>query len=146
MPLEEEVRLVLVAHRPADLRLGDEHERRRERVARLREQHLVEVGERDDQANVVLRDERGKRRDVAGAVDARDERQVVGVVERGRHRVGVGGDGRRTGPAEGRDDIHALPGAGEEDGGHGRKRVLPAQYVQSKSAWRCVGEGGRSQR
>ena len=121
MALEEEVRLVLVAHRPADLGRRDEHERRRERVARLREEHLVEVGERDDQADVVLGDECRERGDVAGAVDARDERVVVGVVERGRERVGVGRDRRRAGAAEGRDDVHALPGAGEEDGGHGRE-------------------------
>jgi hypothetical protein len=54
VPLEEEMRLVLVAHRPADLRLGHEHERRRERLARLRQQHLVEVGQRHDQLHVVL--------------------------------------------------------------------------------------------
>ena len=99
-PLEEEVRVVLVADRPADLRLGHEHERGRERVALRGEQDLVEVGQRHDQAHVVLGDQRGERRDVAGTVDASDERVMVGVVERRRERVEVGRDGRRAGPAE----------------------------------------------
>ena len=80
---------------------------------------LVEVGERDDQLDVVLGDERRERGDVARVVDARDERVVVGVVERRRERVDVGGDRGRAGPAEGRDDVDALAGAGEEDRRHG---------------------------
>ena len=68
-----------------------------ERVAALREQLVVEVGERDDQADVVGEHEVAERIEVAGVVDARHERVAVGVVERRRERVDVGGDRRRAG-------------------------------------------------
>ena len=57
MLLEEGVGEVLVAHRLADLRLGHERQGGLEAAARAREQELVEVGERDDELDVVLLDE-----------------------------------------------------------------------------------------
>ena len=87
---------------------------------------MVEIGERDDQADVVLVDEPAQRGDVAGVVDPRHERMVVGVVERGRERVEVGRDGRRAGAPERRDDVDALPRAGEEDRSHRPRLALPA--------------------
>ena len=66
----------------------------------------------------MLGDEPRERVDVARVVDARDERAVVGVVERGRERVEVGGDRRRAGAAERADDVDALARAGEEHRGH----------------------------
>ena len=94
---------------------------RAERVARAREQLVVEVGQRHDQAHVVREHEVADRGEVAGVVDARHERVAVGVVERRRERVDVGRDRRRAGAPEGGDDVDALAGAGEEDGGHGRR-------------------------
>ena len=61
---------------------------------------MVEVRERDDQPRIVDGDQVAERSDVAEVVDARDERAVVGVVERGREGVDVGRDRRRTGAAE----------------------------------------------
>jgi hypothetical protein len=66
----------------------------------------------------VLGDDRRERVDVARVAHSRDERPVVGVVERGRERVEVGRDGRRAGPPEGAHDVDALPRAREEDGRH----------------------------
>ena len=43
------------------------------------------------------------------------------MVERGRERARVGGDRVRAGAPERRDDVHALPRAGEEHCGHGRR-------------------------
>ena len=59
--------------------------------------------------------------DVVRIVDARHERVRVGVVERGREPVDVGGDGARARALEGGDDVDALPCAREEDAGHGRR-------------------------
>ena len=88
----------------------------------LGEHQVVEVGERDDEPDVVLAATSSRSAgDVAGVVDARHERVAVGVVERGRERVDVGGDRRRAGPSEGGDDVDALPRAGEEDRGHGER-------------------------
>ena len=116
------MRRVLVAHRPAHLRLGNQSQRGRERVARLREKHLIEVGQRHHQLDVVLRNQGSERGDVARAVDARHQGECVRVVERRCHRVGIGGDRCRARAPEGRDDVDALPGAGEEDRSHGRQR------------------------
>ena len=69
--------------------------------------------------HVVLLDELRERRDVGRILDPRHEREVVRVPERGSERVEVGGDRRRARATEGRDDVDALPGAGEEDGCHG---------------------------
>jgi len=66
-------------------------------------------------------DERAERRDVARVVDPRDERVVVGVVERGRERVHVRRERPRARALEGRDDVDPLAGAGEEDAAHGRR-------------------------
>ena len=74
----------------------------------LGEQQVVEVGERDHQPHPVLADELLQRGEVAGVVDARNDRALVRVVERGRERVGVDRDRARAGPPEGGDDVDAL--------------------------------------
>ena len=79
---------------------------------------MVEIGQRDDQANVVQLDEVAERRDVAEVVDAGHERPAVGVVERGRELVDVDGDRGRAGLAKRGDDVNPLPGAREQDGRH----------------------------
>ena len=76
---------------------------------------MVEVGERDDEADAVLFDERRQRSDVAGVVDWRHERAPLRGVERGRELVDVGSNGRRAGLRERLDDVDALPGTGEEN-------------------------------
>ena len=72
--LEEAVRQVLVPDVAAHLGARWQHERRREVVAGRGDDLLVEIGQRHDQADVVLDHERGERRDVARVVDPRDER------------------------------------------------------------------------
>ena len=103
---------------------------------------MVEIGERNDQAHVVLGDELRERVDVARVVDPRRERAAVGVVERRRERVEVDRDRRRAGAGEGGDDVDALARAREEDRSHADERSR-RQLVQSKSVCRCVGEAGR---
>ena len=88
---------------------------------------MVEIGERDDQPDVVLVDEPVQEGDVAGIVDPRRDRVVVGVPEGRRQRIEVGRDGRRAGARERRDDVDALPRAGEEDRSHGREAYSPVQ-------------------
>ena len=83
---------------------------------------MVEVGERDHEPCLVRADELLQRREVTRIVDERNDRALVRVVERGRERVGVDGDRARAGTPKGGDDVDTLPGAGEEDGGQGRKR------------------------
>ena len=56
--------------------------------------------------------------DVAGVVDARDERLHVGVVQGRRQRVEIGRDRRRAGSPEGAHDVDALARAREEDADH----------------------------
>ena len=112
------MREVLVAQPLDDVGLGEQDERM-QLVACARERELVEVGERDDQLHVVALDELAKRRDVAGVVDTRDELEGVREIRRGREPVGVGGDRRRAGGAEGLDDVHPLAGTREENRGHG---------------------------
>ena len=119
-PLEGLVGQVLVAHLLGHAGRREE-QRRAEVVARGGEDHLVEIGERDDQVDVVLGDEPGQLGHIAGVVHAEDELVTVRVVEGGRERVGVRGNGRRAGPAERRDDVDALPRAGEEDRRHGER-------------------------
>ena len=118
--LEGLVGEVLVAHLLRHVRRRQE-ERCAELVTCAGEDQLVEIGERDDEVDAVLGDELRELRDVARIVDADDELVAVGVVERRRERVDVDGNGRRAGPAEGRDDVDALPCAGEEDRGHGER-------------------------
>ena len=117
---ERLVREVFVAHA-----LGHVGRREQEDGAELvacpREAQLVEVGERDDEVDAVLGHELRQLGHVAGVVHANDELVMVGVVERRRERVDVHGNGRRASPAEGRDDVHALPCTGEEDRRHGKR-------------------------
>lgn len=115
---EEGMRQVLVPHRQAHVGGRGEDESGREVVASGGHDPLVEVGERDDELHVVLDDEGGERRDVARVVDPRDDGPVVGVVERRRERVEIGGDGRRARPSERAHDVDALPCACEEDRRH----------------------------
>src|SRR6266542_1782305 len=56
------------------------------------EQTLVEVGERDDQADVVLLHELAQRRDVGRIVDPRRQHVEVGVIKGRREGARVHGD------------------------------------------------------
>ena len=111
---------VLVAHLLGDLG-GRQKNWCAELVARAGEHELVEIGERDDEVDAVLFDELCQLGHVAGVVDPYDELVAVRVVERRSEAVDVRCDRGRTRPAEGRDDVHALPGAGEEDRRHGER-------------------------
>ncbi len=119
--LEERVGDVLVAHRRAHVEGRCEQQRRLQRVPMAREDALVDVRHRHDEAHVVLGDEGSERRHVARIVDPGHERHVIGVVERGCEAVAVGCDRRRPRAAERGDDVDALTGAGEENCGHGRR-------------------------
>ncbi len=116
--LEEGVRQVLVAHRPAHLGCRGEDERGRQLLPARRDDLLVEVGERHDEPHVVLGDEPRQRRNVRRIVDPWHEGSVMSVVERRCERVEVGGDGGRARSPEGADDVDALAGAGEENRRH----------------------------
>ena len=115
------MREVLVAHLLDDVGRATGAPATAMLVAGAGEDQLVEVGERDDQVDVVLGDEGRELGDVARVVDAPDELVAIRVVERRRERVDVDRDCGRAGPAERRDDVDALAGAGEEDGGHGER-------------------------
>ena len=60
--------------------VGEKHDRA-ERVALLGQQQLIEVGERDDEPNVLLADQLLQRGHVPGIVDPRHDRSHVGVVD-----------------------------------------------------------------
>ena len=60
------MRLELVRHPVADVRVGEQHDRGLELLPRSREHGVVEVVQRDDEPHVVLADERDERWDVAG--------------------------------------------------------------------------------
>ena len=117
--LEERVREVLVAHRRTHLGRRREHERGREGGTVPRQNLLIEIGQRHDEADVVLGDEAGEGGNVAGVGDARNERHVIRVVERGSEPVEVRWRSSWRRPAERGHDVDALPGAGEENGSHG---------------------------
>ncbi len=134
MLLEEEVRGVLVLRTLDHLAGGEEDDRSVELGAVLREQNVIEVGQGDNEADVVRAHELAQRRQVAGVDDAGDDRVHVGVVERGRERVRVDRDRRRAGAAERRDDVDALAGAGEENGRHaGSLEQLPSPAASPRS-------------
>ena len=122
MLLEEQVGLVLVLGASDHLRSRQEHERSVELRSALGQEQVVEVGERDHEPCLVRADELLQGREVTRTVDERHDRALVRVVERRRKRVGVDGNRARAGTAEGGDDVDPLSGAGEEDGGQGRKR------------------------
>jgi len=113
---EQQVGLVLVVRGARDLGVGDERRQAPVR-ARLGEDLDVEVRERDDGTDPVLRAQRLERRDVAGIVDPRDGRAHLRGVLRGRERVRVGRDHGRV-LREGGHDVVALADAGEFDAGH----------------------------
>jgi hypothetical protein len=117
---EEQVREVLVAEALHGVGVRQQHEGA-ELVAGAGEDRLVEIGERDDQANVVRVDEAPQRRHVIGVVDPWDELVAIGVVERRGERVRVGRDRRRARAAERADDVDALSGAREENRRHERE-------------------------
>ena len=94
-------------------------------------------------------DEPPKHRHVLGVVDARDQHVRVGVIERGRQRVDVGGDRSRTRTAEGADDVDALSRTREEDGRHGGQysrngRLASAEAASTAAATRRTRGGSRS--
>jgi len=76
---------------------------------------MVEVVQRDDQANVVLADERGQSRHVAGTRNARHDGHPIGVVERGSEGVRIGAERGRPGRPECPHDVDALARAREQD-------------------------------
>ena len=114
------MREVLVRAAVDRLGLRHEHDGTGEGVTVLGEHEVVEIGERDDQPHLVKIDKVTERGDVAGVVDAGHDRSTIRVVERGRERIDVRGDRRRTGGAKGGDDVDTLPGAREQNRGHER--------------------------
>ncbi len=92
--------------------------------AGAREQLDVEVGQRQDGADLVGFAELAQRLHVVGVLDERYGRADVRGVLRGRERRGVGGDGLRQAREAG-DDVVALADAGEEHGG--RAHSSPSQ-------------------
>ncbi len=124
MLLEELMREPLVRQRVDDLRGRQEHERA-QLVAGTCEHAVVEIGERDDEVDVVLAHELAQRRDVTGIADPRDKRMLVGVVERRRKGVQIGREGMGPGALECRHDVDPLSDAREEDAAH-RRRGYPA--------------------
>lgn len=76
---------------------------------------MVEVRQRDDEGDVVLRHECGEGGDVTRVVDTRRKGVLVRVVEGRGERIDVDGERARARAAERRDDVDALPRAGEED-------------------------------
>ncbi len=139
--LEERlVGAVLVEHRRADLRGRDE---RREPLGARRGEHVdVEVRQRDDRADAVLRAEPLEEGDVARVVDARRRDPEVRGVLRGGERVRVGGDRERV-AGERADDVVALPDAGEQDR-RGELRPLSHGSARAcRSAARGAGWRGR---
>jgi hypothetical protein len=118
---------VLVPEALDHLRLRQQDERA-ELVAHFRELDLIEIGERDDRADLVLLHQRAQRRDVAVVMDLRHERVLVCPVEGRREGADIRGDGRRAGAVEGVDDVDALSGAREKDCRHG------GQYTRNGSA------------
>ena len=93
---EEAMRLELVGHARADVPVGEQDDGGLERLARAGEQRVVEVVQRHDQPDVVLADEPDQRVQVPGIGDERDHFAPVGVVERGRERIGVHGERDRA--------------------------------------------------
>ena len=142
MLLEEEMGKVLVAESLDDLRIRQQHDRT-ELVARTREDDLVEIGQRHDQAYVVLLDERAQSRDVPRVVDPRDKGMLVGVVERGRKRVGIRRNGSGACPAEGVHDVDALSGTREENGRHGGQYSRNGRLASAEAA-RTAATTGRT--
>jgi len=114
------VRPVLVLAEPDRRRRRQQHERP-EAVARLREQQVVEVGERDDQPDAVLADEVLQGGQIPRIVDARDDRALVRVVDRGRQRIRVDGDRVCPRTPERGHDVDALAGTREQHWGHDRR-------------------------
>src|SRR6266511_784134 len=132
--LEELVREVLVVDALHDLgpwqqRLGAELTR----VARAGEEHLVEVGEGHDEADVVRCDDLGELRQVARILDPREEGVVVGVVQRRSERAEVGGDRRRARASKRADDVDAPARAGEEGGRHAKPEDSVRPWTDRRS-------------
>ena len=115
---KNDVRQVLVGAPRNRLGAGHEHDGAAELVAVLGEHQVVEVGQRHDQPHVVQLDEVTQRADVAEVVHGGHERPAIGVVERRRQLVEIGGDRGRPGLPERGDDVDALARAREEDRRH----------------------------
>ncbi len=142
------MREVLVLE-PLDDVSAREEDERVELVAPACQRELVEVGERDDEPRLVLVDEPPKHGHVLGVVDARHQHVCVGVIERGRQRIDVGGDRSRTCTAESADDVDALSRTREEDGRHGGQysrngRLASAEAASTAATTRRMRRGSRS--
>ena len=110
---------------------------------------LVEIGQRHDQADVVLLDKRTQSRNVIRVVHPRDKRVLVGVVERRCKWVGVDCNGCGAGSAERAHDVHTLPGTCEENGRHGGQysrngRLASAEAARIEATMRRVRPGSLS--
>ena len=109
----------------------------------------IEIGERNEQVDPVSLDELAQGRDVSVVLDSRDECVQVGVVERRRERVGVGGKRDGTGLTKGPDDVHALARAREENRRHAVQysrngRLASAEAVKIVAAAMRQRPGNRS--
>jgi len=109
------VRLELVGHAGADVRVREEDECRRQRVSRVREDRVVEIVQRYDETDVVLAYQLHESGDVLGIRDLRHDGLPVGVVERRREGIGVGAERDRSSAAKRPHDVDALARAGEQD-------------------------------
>ena len=119
---------------------------RRARRARCGEQQVVEVGERDDEPDVVLLDERRAARRGSRGRRPRHDRVPVGGVERRRELVRVDRERRRAGAAEGGDDVDPLSRAGEEDDGHVAERSAGRHLDSAACVARPAADGDRHRR
>ena len=124
---------VLVLETLDDLRVGEQHHCS-ELLARACQRDLVEIGQRHDQADVVLLDERAQSRNVVRVVHPRDKGVLVGVVERRCERVGIRCNGCGAGSAERAHDVHALPGTREENGRHGGQYSRNGRLASAEAA------------
>ena len=76
---------------------------------------MVEIVQRNDEANVILADELRDSRDIAGIGDSRDDRPAIRVVQRRCERIGVSAERDGSRSAKRLDDVDALARAGEQD-------------------------------
>ena len=131
--LEKNVRQVLVPEPRDDLRVGQQEERA-ELVPRLGEHHVVEVGQRDDDADVVLLHEPAQRRQIVVVFDPGHKCPVLRGVQRGSQCVDVRGNGRGACAVECVDDVDTLSCAREEDGGHGGQYTRKGNATSAEAA------------
>ena len=89
---------------------------------------MVEVVQRNDEANVVLPHELRDSRNVAGIGDSWNDRPTIRVVQRRRERIGVSAERDRSGTPKRLDDVDALARAREQD------HHEPREYSEDSAA------------